>query len=138
MHKIEQSLGSLGKPLGPLLKTGLPIMENVLKLLAKNVLIPSRLTAAASAAEAAIHKKCLERCYNINNLKWRNEYYKKKVKSMEKSGLLTTRVSERVKNEAKGQKGGFLQMLLRNLGASLLGNLLTGKGTIRARRDSNK
>ena len=57
LHKIEQWLGSLGKLLGPLLKTGLPMMENLLKLLAKNILIPSRLTAAASATDAAIHKK---------------------------------------------------------------------------------
>ena len=71
-------------------------------------------------------------------MKWRNGYYKKKVKSIEKSGLLTAWVSERVKNEAKEQKGGFLQMLLGTLGASLLGNLLTGKSTIRARSDSNK
>ena len=35
-------------------------------------------------------------------------------------------------NEEKEQKGGFLSMLLRTLGASLLGNLLTGKGTIKA------
>ena len=40
-------------------------------------------------------------------------------------------VSQTIKNEAKEQKGGFLSMLLGTLGASLLGNLLTGKGTIR-------
>ena len=57
LHKIEQWLGSLDKLLGPLLKTELPMMENVLKLLAKNILILSRLTAAASATDAAIHKK---------------------------------------------------------------------------------
>ena len=39
---------------------------------------------------------------------------------------------ETIKNEAKEQKGGFLSMLLGTLGASLLGNCLTGKGTIRA------
>ena len=49
-----------------------------------------------------------------------------------KSGLLIKGVSEITKNEAKEQEGGFLRMLLGNLGASLLGNLLTGKGTIRA------
>ena len=41
-------------------------------------------------------------------------------------------VSETTKTEAKEQKGGFLSMLLGTLGATLLGNLLTGKGTIRA------
>ena len=54
------------------------------------------------------------------------------IKSLEESGLLIKHVSETIKNEAKEQKGGFLSMLLRTLGASLLGNLLAGKGTIRA------
>ena len=53
-------------------------------------------------------------------------------KPLDKSGLLVKGVSETIKNEAKQQKGGFLGMLLRTLGASFLGNLLTGKGTIRA------
>ena len=53
------------------------------------------------------------------------------VKSLEDSGLLIKGVSETIKNEAKKQKGGFLCILLGTLGASLLGNLLTGKGTIR-------
>ena len=54
------------------------------------------------------------------------------IKSLEKSGLLIKGVSETTKNEPKEQKGTFLSMLLVTLGASLLGNLLTGKGTIRA------
>ena len=54
------------------------------------------------------------------------------VKSLEESGLLVKDVSEIIKNEAKEQKGGFLGMLLGTLGASLLGNLLTGKAKIRA------
>ena len=41
-------------------------------------------------------------------------------------------VNDTIKNEAKEQKEGFLSRLLGTLGASLLGNLLTGKGTIRA------
>ena len=49
--------GSLGRSLGPLLKTGLPLIGNVLKALAKSILIPLGLTAAASATDAAIHKK---------------------------------------------------------------------------------
>ena len=54
------------------------------------------------------------------------------IKSLEQTGLLTKGISKIIKNEAKEQKGGFLGMLLGTLGASLLGNLLTGKGTIRA------
>ena len=52
-----QSGGFLGKFLGPLLRTGLPLMKNVIKPLAKSVLIPLGLTAAASAANSGIHKK---------------------------------------------------------------------------------
>ena len=56
LHKIGQSGGFLGRLLGPLLKTGLPLIGNVLKPLAKSVLIPLGLTAAASATDADIHK----------------------------------------------------------------------------------
>ena len=54
------------------------------------------------------------------------------VKSLKDSGLLLKGVTETVQNEVKEQKGGFLSMLLGTLGASLLGNLLTGKGIYRA------
>ena len=54
------------------------------------------------------------------------------VKSLEDSGLLLKGVSETIQNEAKEQKGGFLSMLLGTLGASLLGNILAGKGINRA------
>ena len=52
------------------------------------------------------------------------------VKSLEESGLLIKDVSETIKNEAKKQRGRFLRMLLGTLGASLLGHLLTCKGTV--------
>ena len=54
------------------------------------------------------------------------------VKPLEDSGLLVEGVTETVQNEVKEQKGRFLSMLLGTLGASLLGNLLTGKGIYRA------
>ena len=57
INKIIQSGGFLGKLLGPLLKTGLPLIKNVIKPLAKSVLIPLGLTTEASAADAGIHKK---------------------------------------------------------------------------------
>ena len=59
LSKMIQSGGFLGRLLGPLLKTGLPLIKNVIKPLAKNVLIPLGLTSAASAADAGIHKKLL-------------------------------------------------------------------------------
>ena len=54
------------------------------------------------------------------------------VKSLEDSGLLLEGVGETIQNEVKEQKGGFLSMLLDSLGVSLLGNMLAGKGIIRA------
>ena len=60
MHNIGQSGGFLGRLLGPLLKTGLPLIGNVLKPLAKYVLIPLGSIAVASATDGAIHKKCFD------------------------------------------------------------------------------
>ena len=57
LSKMIQSGRSLGTLLGPWIKIGLPLRKNVIKLLASNVLIPLELTAAASAADAGIHKK---------------------------------------------------------------------------------
>ena len=59
-------------------------------------------------------------------------YIMKIIKSLEESGLLINGVSKTIKNKAKEQERWFLSMLLGMLGASLLGNLLTGKNTIRA------
>ena len=54
------------------------------------------------------------------------------VKLLEESRLLIKRISETIKNEAREQKGGILQMLLGTLAASILGNALSGRGVIRA------
>ena len=68
INKVIQSGGFSSRLLGPLLKTGLPLIKNVIKSLAKSVLIPLGLTAAASAADAGIHKKNIRiwKC-NFNN-----------------------------------------------------------------------
>ena len=60
ISKMIQSGGFLGKLLGPLLKTRSPLMKNVIRTLAKSILIPLGLTAAASEADAGIHKKSLD------------------------------------------------------------------------------
>ena len=133
LHKIGQSGRFLGRLLGPLLKTRLSLIGNVLKPLAESVLIPLGLTAAASATDAGIHKNMFGSGMTtliISNEKMNDII--KIVKSLEESGLLIEGVSEATKNEAQEQKGGFLGMLMGTLGASLLGNLLKGKGTIRA------
>ena len=129
---MVQSGGFFGRLIGPLLKTGLPLIKNVIKPLAKSVLIPLGLTTAASAADAGIHKKILGSgrrhssslaLPNNTTLIISNDEMKdiiEIVKSLEDSGLLLKGVSETIQNEAKEQKGGFLSMLLGTLGASLL------------------
>ena len=124
----------LGKLLGPLLKTGLPLIKNVIKPLVKSVLIPLGLTAVASAADAGIHKKILGSGNTATLIisKDKMEDIIKISKYLQDSGLLLKGVTETVQNEVKEQKGGFLSMLLGTLGRSLLGNILAGKGINRA------
>ena len=135
-----QSGGFLGKLLGPLLKTGLPLMKNFITPLARSVLIPLGLTAAASAADAGIHKKILGSGGHTTLIILNNEIEDliKIVKSLGDSGLLLKEITESVQNEIKGQKSGFLSMLLGTLGASFLGNLLTGKGVNKKGKGINR
>ena len=89
MHNRGQSSAFSGRLLGPLLKTGLPLMKNVLKPLAKSVLILLGLTAARSGIDAAIDKKMFEP--GVTKLIILNEEMNniiKIVKSLEESGLL--------------------------------------------------
>ena len=127
LSRMIQSRRFLGRFLGPLLKIGLPVMKNVIKPLAKSVLIPLGLTAAA-AADAGIHKIIIgsgTTTLIISNDEMEDNI--KIVNSLEDSGLLLNRVSETIQNEAKKQKRGFLSILLGTLGARLLGNILVGK-----------
>ena len=132
LHKIERSGEFLSSPLGPLLKTGLSLMKNVLKPLVKTVLIPLGI-AAASATDSTIHKKGVQIwCASfvlsfVYDLKISNEEMNdimKLVKSLEEPSLLIKGISETIKNEPKEQKGEFLEGIL-------LGDLLTIKGTIK-------
>ena len=135
-----RSRGFLGRYLGPLLKTGLPLIKNAIKPLAKSVLILLGLPAAASAADIGIHKKILGSGCPSSSAAWTttliisNDEMKdiKIVKSLEDSSLLPEGVNKTIHNEAKEQRGGFLSMLLGTLGASLLGNILAGQGINRA------
>ena len=139
LSKMIQLGGFLGRLLGPLLRTGLPLMKSVIKPLDRSVLLPLGLTAAASAADSRIHKKILGSGHKNNTaLIISNDEMDNLlqiVKSLENSGVLLKGFSETIQNEAKEQRGGFLSMLLGTLGASLLGDLLTkhlsGKGVIR-------
>ena len=87
--KMIQLGGFFSKLLGPLLKTGLPLIKNVIKPLAKSALIPLGFTAAASAADAGIHTKMLG-SGNTTLIISNNEIEDiiKIVKSLEESGLL--------------------------------------------------
>ena len=134
LSKMIQSGGFLGRLLGPLLKTGLPLISNVIKPLAKSVLIPLGLTAAASAVDAGIHRKVLGSGNMATLIISKNEMNDiiKVVKSLEDSGLLLKGIIKTVQNEVKEQIEEFLSMLLGTLSASILGNLLTGRGINRA------
>ena len=60
------------------------------------------------------------------------------VQALEDSNILLKGVTKTIKNERKEQKGGFLGMFLGTLGASLLGNMLAGKGIVRAGSGNKK
>ena len=129
ISKIIQSGGFLGSLLsklaGPLMKVAVP--------LAKNILAQLGITTAASAIDAGIQKKI--HGSGTTTLIISNEEMNDIMKigqALEDSKILLKGVTEKIKNETKEQKGGFLSMLLGTLGASLFGNLLSGKEIVRA------
>ena len=129
IKKLIQSEGFLGKLLsklvGPLMKVALP--------LAKNVLAPLGLAASMSAIDGSIQKKIHGSGVKLTFEQEDMKDIIKIIKALENSGILLKGVSKTIENETKGQRGRFLSMLLGTLGASLLGNLLTGgKGIMRA------
>ena len=101
--------------------------------MATNVLVPLGITAAASAIDARIQKK-IHGSGTTTLIIWNEEMndIMKIVQALEDSNILLKGVTKTIKNETKEQKGGFLGMLLDTLGASLLWNILTGKGILRA------
>ena len=110
MHKIGQLGGFLGRLLGPLLKTELSLIENVVKPLAKIVLIPSGLTAAVSATNPAIHKKMFESGNTtsiISNAKIND--IMKIIKSLEEYDLLMNQkaLTKQLRMKQKNKKGDF-------------------------------
>ena len=123
LHKIEQSGGFLDRLLGPLLKTGLPLMKNALKSFAKSVSIPLGLTTPA-ATDAAIQKIFWSGSTKLITSNEEMNDIEKIINFLEESGLLMKCVSKTTKKWSKRRKGWFL-------GASLSGNLLAGTGKIR-------
>ena len=128
IKKLIQSGGFLGKSLsklaGPLMKVAMP--------LAKNVLAPLGLTAAMSAIDGSIQKKIHGSGIKLIIEEEDMQDIIKLIKELENSDILLKGVSKTIENEIKEQRRGFLGMLLGTLGASLLGNLLTRKGIMRA------
>ena len=128
IKKLIQSGGFLGKLLsklaGPLMKVALT--------LAKNVLAPLSLTAVMSAIDGSIQKKIHDSGVRLIMEEEDMQDIIKIIKELENSDILLKGVSKTIENEIKEQRGGFLSMLLGTFGASLLGNLLTGKGIMRA------
>ena len=101
--------------------------------LAKNVLAPLGLTAAMSAIDGGIQKKLYGSGVKLIIEEEDMKDIMKIIQALENSGILLKGVTKTIENKTKEQRGGFLGMLLGTLGASLLGNLLTGeKGIIRA------
>ena len=104
-----------------------------------NVLAPLGITAAASTIDAAIQKKI--EGSGTTTLIISNEEMNdimKIVQALEDSNILLKGVTKTIKNKTKERKGGFLSMLLGTLGANLLGNLLAGKGIVRAGSGNKK
>ena len=110
--------------LSTLLKFGMPLL--------KNVIAPLGLTAAMSATDAGIQKKIRGSGISLVISNQEMSDILKIIQALEENGLLVQGTTETTKSEVKEQKGGFLSLLLGTLGASLLGNLLSGKGVIRA------
>ena len=101
--------------------------------LGKNILAPLGITATASAIDAGIQKK-IHGSGTTTLITSKEEMTDiiKIVQTLEDSNILLKGITNAIKNETKDQKGGFLGMLLGALGASLLGNIVTGKGMLRA------
>ena len=124
IFKITQSGGFLGSLLT---KLAVPLMKLAVPL-AKDILAPLGITAAASAIDEGIQKKIHGSGTITHNFKRRNEY----------SNILLKRVTKTIKNKSKEQNGGFISMLLGTLGASLFGDILAGKGIVRAGSGNKK
>ena len=107
--------------------------------LAKNILAPLGITAAALVIDAEIQKKIHSSgtiALIISNKEMSD--IMKIVQALEDSNVLLKGVTKTIKNKIKEQKGEFLSMLLDTLGASLLGNILAGKEILRAGSGNKK
>ena len=131
IDKIIKEGGNLGR----LLMNFLPKLIKPAVSIGKNNLAPLGLLVSMSATDAAIQKKMYGSgmvTLIISNNDLKNLI--KIITTLEEHDILLKETSKTTENETKEQRGGFSSMLLGTLGASLLGNLLTGKGLYRTGR----
>ena len=121
IKKLIQSGGFLGKLLsklaGPLMKVAMPLAKNAAAMCAIDGSIQKKIHG--SGVKLIIEEEDMKDIIKI-------------IEALENSGILLQGATKTIENETKEQRGGFLSMLLGTLGASLLGNLLTRKGIMRA------
>ena len=121
IKKLIQSGEFLGKLLsklaGPLMKVAMPLAKNAAAMCAIDGSIQKKIHG--SGVKLIIEEEDMKDIIKI-------------IEALENSGILLQGATKTIENETKEQRGGFLSMLLGTLGASLLGNLLTRKGIMRA------
>ena len=129
----------MSKLAGPLIKEAIPLAENILAALG--------VTAAASVIDAGFQKKIHGSRRPLSSAQWNpvlitsnkeTNDVMKTVQALEDSDILLKGVTKIIKNQTKEHKGKFLSMLLGTLGASLLGNILAGKGIVIAGSGNKK
>ena len=134
IFKIIQSGEFLGwlisKLAGPLTKVAIP--------LAKNILFPLGIAAAAPTIDAGIEKNTRFGTTTLITSNREMNDIMKIFQALQCSNILLEGATETIKNETKEKKGRFLSMLLGTLGASLLGNLLAGRGIVRVGSENKK
>ena len=135
ISKIIQSGGFLGSLLsklaGPLMKVAIPVAKKSFSPIISN---------SSCSSNLCRNSKENTRFWNndFNNFKQRNHWHNENCSSYWRFQYFVEEITKRIKNESKEQQGGFLSMLLGTLGASLLENLLAGKGIVKAGSGNKK
>ena len=121
----------LSKLAGPLMKVAIPVAKKSFSPIISNSSCSSKLCR---------NSKENTRFWNndFNNFKQRNHWHNENCSSYWRFQYFVEEITKRIKNESKEQQGGFLSMLLGTLGASLLENLLAGKGIVKAGSGNKK
>ena len=108
LAKLIQTGRALDRRISSLWKTSLPLMKNIIQLLAKSVLISLGSTAVASAADVGIHKNILGSGTTTQIISDHKMVDIMKIAKIENSVFLLKGVDETIQNEAKDERGVFL------------------------------